>query len=357
MVATSAVFTQSNPDVRVLWDCRPLQAFADQPVENMAKTYDLMVIDHPHVGDAARDGLLLDFASCAHAGRVAAIGSKAVGRSHESYAMDGGQWALAIDTATPVACWRPDLIDAAPATWSEVVALASAGKVIWPLKPVDSLMSFITLSRNLGMDVGEDGRFIGVSDGLNVLAMMRQLVELVPSRCLAINPIETYEWLIGDDGYAYCPLGYGYSNYARPGFRDKLLRFADMPVAGDSGPIGSCLGGAGLAISAACAYPDIALRYALWVADAECQRGLYFDAGGQPGHADAWDDARCNEAASCFFKDTRATHEGAWVRPRHSGYLPFQDQGGTLVHAHLRGDVGAALAVERLNALYEQSFG
>ena len=46
--------------------------------------------------------------------------------------------------------------------------------------------------------------------------------------------------------------------------------------------------------------------------------------GGQPGHAAAWEDDAVNRAAADFYRATRQTLEGAWVRPRHDGYMHFQ---------------------------------
>ena len=60
MVATAKKFNQKYPEIKIEWDKRPLQAFADRPIENMAFEYDLMVIDHPHVGEASRKNLLLE---------------------------------------------------------------------------------------------------------------------------------------------------------------------------------------------------------------------------------------------------------------------------------------------------------
>ena len=61
MIATAKEYTKTNPDVNIIWEKRPLQAFADRPIEEMAFEYDLMVIDHPHVGEASRKGLLTAF--------------------------------------------------------------------------------------------------------------------------------------------------------------------------------------------------------------------------------------------------------------------------------------------------------
>ena len=59
MVATSEYFKKKhNNFIDITWDKRPLQAFADRPIEEMTDDYDLIVIDYPHVGEVAAKGLL-----------------------------------------------------------------------------------------------------------------------------------------------------------------------------------------------------------------------------------------------------------------------------------------------------------
>ena len=42
----------------VRWDARPLKDFEDQPLEELAETYDLVLLDYPFVGFAATSGLI-----------------------------------------------------------------------------------------------------------------------------------------------------------------------------------------------------------------------------------------------------------------------------------------------------------
>ena len=44
---------QEDHDVEIAWDWRSLEAFGDQPLEELAPAYDLLVIDHPFCGTAA----------------------------------------------------------------------------------------------------------------------------------------------------------------------------------------------------------------------------------------------------------------------------------------------------------------
>jgi multiple sugar transport system substrate-binding protein len=115
------------------------------------------------------------------------------------------------------------------------------------------------------------------------------------------------------------------------------------------------IGGTGIAVSARSAHRDVAVDYAFWIAGAECQKGLFFESGGQPGNAVAWEDDACNAASRNFFRNTRQTLETAYLRPRHDGYMGFQDRGGELVHACLRGDASVAATVELLQSAWEES--
>ena len=52
--------------------------------------------------------------------------------------------------ACQIAVSRPDLLREVPATFDEALALARAGRVAVPLKPIDALSCFLTLCANQG---------------------------------------------------------------------------------------------------------------------------------------------------------------------------------------------------------------
>lgn len=357
MVATSAAFAETRPGIRITWEKRSLQAFADRPIGEMAETYDLMVIDHPHVGEVARAGNLLALDTPDRAADLAALAAGSVGQSHASYAFAGRQWALAIDTATPVACLRPDLIDTVPRRWDEVLDLARQGRVGFALIPINALMTFFGLARNLGHAIAEaPDRLMAPAAASETLGLLREIAALVDPRCLALDPIGVWEWMgRNEDAPAYAPFGYGYTNYSRPGFCRFPLSFHDAPGIGGNGPRGTVLGGTGIAVSAMTRHPEIAVDYAYWIAGADCQKGLYTASGGQPAHAAAWDDDACNALTGNFFRQTRATLESAWLRPRYDGYMGLQDRAGDIVHACLRGAATEAATLEALDAAYRES--
>lgn len=337
-----------HPDVRVEWTARTLQQFADQPLEELVEDHDLVVVDHPHVPAAARAGLLLPLDGTGHDDEIAVLASQSVGASHTSYVHDGRQWALALDAATQVSVHRPDLLPDPPRDWGAVLELARAGRVLWPAKPVDAVSSLLTLAAGAGRPVGTGpGRFLDEEVGRDVLRRLADLAALVPSWCLAANPIEVADRLSTGDEFWCCPLLYGYANYSREGFRPHRLAYRDAP-AGPRGVDGANLGGAGIAVSARTRHPVEAVVHAFALASADVQRGSYFDGGGQPANAVAWDDDRLDAATLGFFRGTRATLEGSSVRPRTTGWIAVQSAVGDLVTAFLRGDLDVERCLQEI---------
>jgi len=357
MVATAQRFSELNPGVEVTWEKRSLQEFADQPIDRLAEHYDLLVIDHPWAGFASAMGLLLPLDEHLPAPFLGDQAANSVGLSHQSYFFEGHQWALAIDAATPVASWRPDLIAAGdlPQKWDDVLQLARRGNVMMPGIPVDTLMNFYMVCSTLGQDVcqGEDC-VVSAEVGLQALGMLRELALALDPIFWDLNPVRVYEEMTLTVRYAYCPFAYGYSNYSRPGYARRVLEFGDMvEIVGRR--CRTTLGGAGLAISSRCKERQAALDYAVFVADPICQRTLYFDSGGQPGHRSAWMDERVNSMCGNFFRNTLAALDRAFLRPRYPGYIYFQDRAGGPIRDYLRNGGDARAVLAKLDDLYRES--
>lgn len=351
VVAAAAAYGEVRPDVEVRWEFRSLQAFADHPIQTLVEQYDLLVIDHPHIPHAAESGLFVALDGAGHDQELATLATQSVGRSFESYSHRGHQWGLATDAAAQVAAYRPDLIADPPRDWPAVLELARAGRVLWPGKPIDAFSSLVTVSSNAGArPMSGDGLFLPEQEALAALAMLHELAAHVPDDNLSMNPIQVADALSDGDRFAYSPLLFGYTNYARSGFRPKRLRYVDIPR-GLRGVAGSLLGGAGIAVSARSRSRAAAIDHAFWLASATVQAGVYFDGGGQPGNSAAWDDDRTNEQTLDFFRGTRATLDGAYLRPRTQNYLELQDRLSPLVTRALAGELSDAQCVHQLNEL------
>ena len=340
MVATAQRFSELHPEVSINWQKRSLQQFADAPLTDLAARFDLMVIDHPAIGEAAHHNLLLSLDGYLPTEFMADQAMNSVGGSHESYDYEGHQYALAIDAAAPIAGWRPDLLALAdaklPATWEELLTLARRGIVTVPAVPIDSLMNLFMLANALGAEPFETaGVVIPKSQGTESLQRLRELVQLSAPGSLERNPIRTWQLLADSDRVAFCPFAYGYSNYSRPGYSANVLTTGSL-VTINGKPLRSTLGGAGLAISRTCKHLDEALAYAQYVASPQVQRTIYAYSGGQPGHRTAWQDQSLNAASNNFFFNALPTLETAWVRPRFRGFISFQETASNLVHHYLQ---------------------
>ncbi|PRX10621.1 UNVERIFIED_ORG: carbohydrate ABC transporter substrate-binding protein (CUT1 family) [Martelella mediterranea] len=355
----SAAEWQKKTGVSIEWDKRSLQDFESFPVEELARQYDLIVIDHPHVGQITAEDCLAPLDVAGREQERAALEKGSVGASYPSYSYNGRQWAFPIDAAAQVMAFRADLISAPPDDWESLMALAAEGGILLPLRPPHNLMTFFTLAANAGTPCRNDGPgpLIALDGGIAVYERLAALAGMVPAENFAMDPIAVLEALAAPQpAAALSPYIYGYVNYAMDGFRPHRLTFTDIPALGENGPCGSALGGTGIAVSAFSAHRDAAIDYAYWVAGGNVQSGLYPQAGGQPGHDAGWRDDAVNAKTHDFYRNTRATLETSFLRPRHNGYMRFQQQAAEALNDFLRDGATAHAAITRINSLFEESF-
>jgi multiple sugar transport system substrate-binding protein len=365
LLATAGAYAAHADGVVVEWEARSLLGFGEDPLEVLAGRYDLLVIDHPFVGEAASLRCLVPLGGCLPPEPLEALAGASVGPSFASYVWDGQLWALPIDAAAQVSVARPDLLARAgeevPRTWDEVLALghrlrAGGLAMAMPMIPTDLVPTFYTLAANLGIEpLAEPGREVLPAGHLDrVLDLLLALRDACHPDSARLDPPRLLDRMANDAGIAYCPLAFGYSNYARAGFRRTRLRFADIPSAGGE-PKGSTLGGAGVAVSSACRAPRQAAAYALWLASGPVQAEDYFRGGGQPAHRDAWTSDRSNDETLGFFRGTLRTLDRAFLRPRWPGYKTFQDLVGPVLHRFMAGQLARSALADALEEARAES--
>jgi multiple sugar transport system substrate-binding protein len=354
-------YEEQNPEVKIQWDRRTLRQFGEAPIEQYLDRYDLIIVDHPFVGFAAVHDVLVDLAPFLSETEKLHFAADSVGPSWQSYWYGRGLWAFPIDAATQVASYRPDLLGAlspaVPATFDDVLELGEkarkAGKyIVVPACPTDAISLFFTLSANLGYPIAEESeRFVGDSVAADVLDRLHSLIGNAHPRSVEWNPIQVYDFMVGDSGAVYCPLGFGYSNYSRVGNAVRL-KFTNAPSAGQCGCAGTMLGGTGIAVSKFSPHSSEAIAYAKWLASPEHQSGTYFREGGQPASLRAWADSSINAMADGFFSATLQSMQTAYLRPRFDGFVRFFEAAGVQINRCLRGELEDASLIRWLNDRY-----
>ncbi|TDD97771.1 ABC transporter substrate-binding protein [Flavobacterium cellulosilyticum] len=359
MVATAQRFSELHPEIEISWEKRSLQEFADASIEDLAKRFDLLVIDHPWTGFGAQTNTILPLSDYFSAPYIKDQKTNTVGRSFESYIFSDKLWALPIDAATPVASARLDILERqgykVPQTYDDLLALAKKGLVAFAGIPVDVLMSFYMYCCSLGeAPFQSQEKVISVETGTKALQLFRELAQLIDPAHFNRNPIQVFEAMVNSDEIAYCPFAYGYSNYSRIGYSQNLLHFYDLVRLNDQ-PMISSLGGTGLAVSSFSQHIPEAIQYAEFTGSSPIQQTIFADNGGQPGHLQAWKSERINLLTHDYFKNTLPALERAFLRPRYAGHMHFQDNAGHVVREYLMNGGDEEAVLSELDSLYVKS--
>ena len=360
LVATAQRFEEQHPGVRIQWEKRSLHEFGHADLATLVRNFDLLVIDHPMVGEAEATGVLADLLPLLSSNDIEDLRSDSLGSCFSSYMYHERLYALPIDAAAPAASLRPDLLDQfhlkAPQNWSELMDLARSGFVRMPGFPADLFLNFMGLCVSRGSPVAASSeQCVDHEIGVRCLADLGELAARMPDEIYDMNPIALYERMTDGDRIAYCPFAYTYSNYSRNGFGAKHVRFSNPVALDGSIPMRTVLGGTGIAISAGCKDIPLALEYSLFVAGRTCQRTLYGMCSGQPARRSAWRDTLLNQITDDFFLRTAASIETAYVRPRYCGYIGFQERAGVPIVEYCKRHIKAQQVLDRIDTLYRTS--
>jgi multiple sugar transport system substrate-binding protein len=374
-------FAAHRPDIAVSWDRQSLADFEAKPIAGLARSYDLMIIDHPGLGAAIATNALQPLDQLIPADLLAAWQAASVGPTWASYTMPSTtgpsttgpsttgpsttgpsttgpsttraaqQWAVPIDAATQVSVFRPDRVAAAPRDWADVPALARQHRTALCLGGPHSFLTLLAMGASAGP--ADRDEFLRPAEAAAALDLLRAVWAEADQEVSAADPIAIHEALAAGV-VIYCPLAYGYASYARPAAGRHALAWADAPTFGSARP-GSVLGGTGLAVSAP-RRPDPAevLRFLAAFLAPDVQAGLVPAVGGQPALAAAWDSADVDQDWGRYYSSTRRSLDAAWVRPRAAGWIDLQHHAAELVRAVITGRASAHETITLINASYRE---
>ena len=341
----------------ISWHVQPLEGFESAPIADLCARYDLVVLDHPHVGEAVE-------ADCLHALEdifgdelIAELEAASIGPSLSSYCFGGRHWALPLDAATQVMALRPDLVPEVPVAWDDVLGLVDAGiPVAASIAGPHALLSFFSICAALGEPpaIADPDVLVASDTGARAYAILSKIARAMPEMAKPLNPIGLLDLMGREDGVALCPLVYGYVNYSKPSQGRKPLRFHNAPHVPSGNPVGT-LGGTGIAISRRCT-PDAALKdHILWLMGKTAQCGFIPAHDGQPSRGEAWHDPKVNAEWGGFYANTAETLEHSYVRPRHSGYIAFQTAASAALREAFEKGAPADEVLGQLQELYAKS--
>jgi multiple sugar transport system substrate-binding protein len=358
-LAATADLYKKQTGISIEWQIRSLTNFGDQSLAELANHFDLLIIDHPHAGVAARTKCLTPFEELLSAETLTELKDQTAGPCFSSYHYKGKQWALPVDAAVQCAAYRPDLLQnvKVPENWTEVLMLAHSlkKKKLWigtALCATDSLCSFLSITAQLGSPIGEgNDLLVHQGTGLIALDLMRYMRDHFHPGCTDWNPVQLYDHMSANDDIVYAPLAFCYTNYARDGFRKNKLFYRNAP-----GTAHAVLGGAGIAISAKSKHAAEAAKYAAWICSAAIQNSVYVREQGQPASSIAWKSEFANGLTNNFFNNTLDSLENAYIRPRYTGWPAFQQYLGETIHAFLKQNTDPQQVLEQLQEEYRKSY-
>ncbi|MGH3370393.1 MAG: hypothetical protein ACRDPR_10350, partial [Nocardioidaceae bacterium] len=311
------------PGVRVVWNRQSLAGFESEPIAELARRYDLLVIDHPGLGAAVRQQALLPVEDVFAPDDLERWRAGSIGSTWDSYQLDGHGWALPLDAATQACLVRPDLLAAPPATWADAADLArSAGVALCLAGPHAGLMLLALAGDRTRLSLLDRDRAV------EALVVLRRIWQSADQQASLLDPIELHDLLSSGDDIVCCPLVYSYAVYGAPGLgRHQLGWFSPPRLRSTDEAPGSTLGGTGLAVSPR-AYDRVlsVSAYVRRLLDPVIQVEVVAPAGGQPAAVQAWRSEVVDRQFNGHYSATLDTVGTAYVRPRHDGWIPFQDE-------------------------------
>jgi multiple sugar transport system substrate-binding protein len=260
----------STAAFQVNWDRQSLEQFESRPITEVCSRYDLVVLDHPHIGEAATANCLVPLEEWCGREDIGRIRKDSIGQVLLSYFYAGRHWALPLDAATQVLAYRADQMPKGhpPSSWHDIVCLAKEVTVVLSLAGPHALLTFYSICVAFGEPpLSRDlNKLVSRETGERVLELMANLFGMMEPAFRDLNPIEILEEMATSNSIVCCPLVYGYVNYAAPQERTRMpVTFRNAPRTGDIGIPGSTLGGTGIAVSRRCNVTPELRSYLLWL--------------------------------------------------------------------------------------------
>ena len=303
------------------WDKQPLEGFESAPIGDLAARHDLLVLDHPHIGEAVAEDCLIPLEELYSSAQLAAWKAESVGPSLTSYHWGGKSWALPLDVATQTMARRPDRLATAPTDWDTVLQVAERLPVAQSLAGPHAFLTLISMVAGAG-PWPRGPALLPEAETLSALSIMHRLYRGRPNGSETLNPIALSQAMAATDQIALVPLIFGYVTYAVAGAGRAPIAYSDTIRSQDGA--GGVLGGTGIGFTRRTKPSADLLDHIAWLMRPDTQAGFIPEFGGQPSARTAWRADPVNQAWGDFYTNTVETAEAALLRPRFDGFIAFQ---------------------------------
>jgi multiple sugar transport system substrate-binding protein len=357
--ATRAFIHEFNYDVDIEWDKQSLYEFTMRSPGELAKHYDLVIVDYPSIGDLAMSNEYIPIDSIINSEDLIKIRKETVGKSLNTYIYKDHVWALPIDVSAQVSAYRPDLLSEVPRSIISMLNLArklyndGACKIALSLTPLHAHSTFLSILANIDRKIW-NRHFHEIDDSAihKALSILEEMGDYVHRISFDSDPIKLLDYMATTDEICYAPYIYGYFNYSRNRYRSNIVLFSAVPSS-TTMPIGAVLGGAGIAVSRrAEGSLDIIRRFLLWLLNRDVQINIYFKGYGQPSNIYAWIDENVNLETNDAYLNTLSTVIHAYPRPNFPGFTKIHEESGKIIQKFLSNNEKIDITIKELKTIY-----
>ena len=337
------------------WHIQKLEGFESHPIDELAAQYDLLVVDNPGIGEAVEKECLRPLQEYLTAEQLAFLEKSSIGASFRSYEYRKKNWAVPIDGAAQVCALVRQEIGQEPVTWQDVISLSQThqGRIALSLGGPHALITFYSICQSLGGSLFcHSGDIVKRTVAVQAVNIMKEIYRHQKKDLVNLNPITLLDEMARGT-FALCPAIFGYVNYAVPK-EGAAIDFVNIPHCGNETLRGSVLGGTGLALSIRCEPSPALIEHIMGYVSDKTQRTVVVEHGGQPVNANAWRDQEVNRLTHDFFRNTYDTVSQAYVRPKHHGYIAFQDSSSSLIRDGLVANKAADRIVDAMVESYSR---
>jgi multiple sugar transport system substrate-binding protein len=348
-------------DLRIRWHKQTLEGFESHPIADLANLYDLVIIDHPCLGEVAEEECFIPIDNLFSKEECELWHKTSVGPSYSSYHYAGKQWALPLDAATQVCVVNPEIIekDLWPHTWCDVLDLSDRYSISLSLAGPHALLSFFSICAGIAGEENQPEQDDIFEDDicLRGYEVLMAIYKKADKNHMNSNPIAMLDCMASCREIALCPLIYGYVNYASQTKTSKYeqLAFINAPRFEERLKPRSTVGGTGLAVSRKTKVTPPLLDHIRHLMSPAYQVDFSPKHGGQPSSVKAWGDPAVNARANGFYGNTLETMSNGWVRPRYKGYVKFQAEGSDFLRNALSVGISPRVVIRKIKAMFNES--